>query len=241
MRNSTTACYNTALGFGAGLQITTGNCNVVIGNQVAVAVSTGSCQLAIGFGTNAYWLTGDSTKAIKPGAGIIDCAGSCGTNGQVLQSNGSNAIVWAVPTAPSKGYLAARGAGQSFTNSLLTALTLSVYQSSGITSASSCICVISGKKYLISAGLGFSNLSLNAADGYLPYYIMCAGTNVVPTGMTGILPLPGSTAFTTNGTLNGIFAASANGYIQLCAGFVGTPGFTGTINASSTYLTMQEL
>ena len=234
---------NTALGYCAGINSTDGSQNVAIGCGVVLESATGSCQLVIGFSATENWLTGNSTKAIKPGAGIIDCAGSCGTNGQVLQSNGSNAIVWASPTAPSKGYLAARGIGQSFTNSLLTALGLSVYQSSGITSVSSCICVISGKKYLISAGLGFSNLSLTDADGYLPYYIACAGTNTIPTGMTAILPTPGSTAFTTNGTLNGIFAPSANGYIQLCAGFVGlgSARFTGTINAASTYLTMQEL
>jgi hypothetical protein len=56
--------------------------------------------LAIGYSNTALWLTGDSTKAIKPGAGIIDCAGSCGTSGQVLTSNGSNAIAWANNTAP---------------------------------------------------------------------------------------------------------------------------------------------
>jgi hypothetical protein len=50
--------------------------------------------LAIGFSATDNWLTGTSTKAIKPGAGIIDCAGSCGTVGQVLSSNGSNAIEW---------------------------------------------------------------------------------------------------------------------------------------------------
>jgi len=39
-------------------------------------------------------LTGNSTKAIKPGAGIIDCANSCGTNRQALVSNGANAVCW---------------------------------------------------------------------------------------------------------------------------------------------------
>jgi hypothetical protein len=67
-------------------------------------VATGSCQLAIGFDYTANWLTGDSTKAIKPGAGIVDCANSCGTAGQVLMSNGANAICWnsalATPFAP---------------------------------------------------------------------------------------------------------------------------------------------
>jgi hypothetical protein len=63
-----------------------------------------SCQLALGFSATENWLTGDSTKAIKPGAGVIDCAGSCGTAGQVLQSTGSNAVVWASPAAGYAGY-----------------------------------------------------------------------------------------------------------------------------------------
>jgi len=68
--------------------------NTVIGSSVQVASPTGSCQLAIGFSGTDNWLTGDSTKAIKPGAGIIDCASSTGTAGQVLMSDGSNAISW---------------------------------------------------------------------------------------------------------------------------------------------------
>ena len=88
---------NVGLGTLAGGSQTAGSCNVAIGSCVQLPSLTGSCQLAIGFGANC-WLTGDSTKAIRPGAGIIDCAGSCGTAGQVLTSNGSNAIAWATPT-----------------------------------------------------------------------------------------------------------------------------------------------
>lgn len=92
---------NTLVGYEAGCDITSGANNVAIGCGATVASATGSCQLAIGFALGQYWLTGTSTKAIKPGAGIIDCAGSCGTNGQVLMSNGSNAICWGA--APSAG------------------------------------------------------------------------------------------------------------------------------------------
>jgi hypothetical protein len=53
-----------------------------------------SCQLAIGFSPTDTWLTGTDTKAIKPGAGIIDCNFSCGAAGQVLMSDGSNAVCW---------------------------------------------------------------------------------------------------------------------------------------------------
>jgi hypothetical protein len=79
--------------------VTTGSQNVIIGHQVIVPDGTDSCQLAIGFSNTENWLTGDSTKAIKPGAGIIDSTGACGTSGQVLTSTGTNAIQWAsVPT-----------------------------------------------------------------------------------------------------------------------------------------------
>jgi microcystin-dependent protein len=95
----TSGVLNTLLGATAGGNITTGNCNVIIGNGVNAASATGSCQLAIGFSPTDNWLTGTSTKAIRPGAGIIDCTGSCGCAGQGLVSRGAgNAVVWAVPT-----------------------------------------------------------------------------------------------------------------------------------------------
>jgi hypothetical protein len=97
---ATTACSNVAIGHAAGCGITTGSQNVLIGPNVGTSCTTQSCTLAIGYSNTALWLTGDSTNAIKPGAGIIDCSGSCGTAGQVLTSNGSNAIAWATSTAP---------------------------------------------------------------------------------------------------------------------------------------------
>ena len=75
---------NTAIGWGAGRNITTGCYNLALGFCVCVTSGTGNCQLAMGWdqmGVQCYWLTGNSTKAIKPGAGIIDCANSCGTAG----------------------------------------------------------------------------------------------------------------------------------------------------------------
>jgi hypothetical protein len=92
----TTGSSNTFIGYFAGNNVSTCNFNVAIGNCVTVPDTNGSCQLAIGFGVlGCCWLTGNSTKAIKPGAGIIDCANSCGTAGQVLASTGSNALQWA--------------------------------------------------------------------------------------------------------------------------------------------------
>jgi hypothetical protein len=88
-----TGTGNVAVG-NCALWCSTGSQNVGIGYLVQVANTAGSCQLAIGFDAGQYWLTGTSSKAIKPGAGIIDCGNSCGTNGQVLMSNGSNAVCW---------------------------------------------------------------------------------------------------------------------------------------------------
>jgi hypothetical protein len=85
---------NIAIGPEAGASVISGNRNVAIGPGVEVVDGSLDCQLAIGANLNAYWVTGDSTLAIKPGAGIIDCANSTGTAGQVLMSNGANAICW---------------------------------------------------------------------------------------------------------------------------------------------------
>jgi hypothetical protein len=98
--SANTGQFNVALGFESGCAITSGNCNVVIGPCAQPASATGSCQLAIGFASGQNWLTGDSTKAIRPGAGIIDCTGSCGTPGQILISNG-NSICWSSATGAS--------------------------------------------------------------------------------------------------------------------------------------------
>jgi hypothetical protein len=93
--NNTVGCFNTAIGALAGYNQSAGSNNVLIGYLAEGPSTTGDCQLAIGFSSSSYWLTGNSTKAIKPGAGIIDCANSCGTANQVLVSTGSNAVQWA--------------------------------------------------------------------------------------------------------------------------------------------------
>ena len=95
-----TGNFNVALGSCAGCLLTTGNSNVLIGFCVQGASATGNCQLAIGFSDTDNWLTGTSTKAIRPGAGIIDCTGSCGSASQVLLSTGSNGICWGPPPVP---------------------------------------------------------------------------------------------------------------------------------------------
>jgi hypothetical protein len=93
LRQLATGDLNTAFGSSAGSNVT-GSCNVIIGANVSPLANAGNCQLAIGLPSGQYWITGTNTGAIKPGAGIIDCAGSCGSAGQVLSSDGANAIEW---------------------------------------------------------------------------------------------------------------------------------------------------
>ena len=96
--SNTTGTNNTAIGSNAANAITTGCNNVAVGFNVQLASATGSCQLAIGYDAGQYWLTGDSSKNIKPGAGILDCTNSTGTLGYVLESTGTG-IQW-VANAP---------------------------------------------------------------------------------------------------------------------------------------------
>jgi len=76
---------NVFLGATAAENQTAGDFNVAIGYGVCLANTTSGGQLAIGV-ADKTWMSGDSCFNIKPGRGIIDCAGSCGTSGQVLTS-----------------------------------------------------------------------------------------------------------------------------------------------------------
>ncbi len=191
------ASNNTALGASAGCSLTTGgsnifigaatgansvsgSCNVAIGTCLDVTNVNGSCQLAIGFAAGSCWLTGCSNCAIRPAAGIMDCTGSTGTSGQVLCSNGSNAIVWAAPG----GYCAATvSAGSCLVycglqlwlpaagnNSLQIALASGSANSSYLTtsyvgglapgSISSSSCTLTTTPQYFGAGLGFSGTGI---------------------------------------------------------------------------------
>ena len=91
--NLATGCCNTSLGAFAGENITTGCGNVAIGPYSHVPNPAGNNQLAIGYASGANWLTGDSSKNIRPGAGVVDCTGSVGTFAQPLTSTGT-ALLW---------------------------------------------------------------------------------------------------------------------------------------------------
>jgi hypothetical protein len=151
---------NVALGKSAGSNITTGCCNVALGPNAAVASATGNCQLALGFSATANWLTGNSTKAIKPGAGIIDCANSCGTAGQFLKSNGANALCWGPVPAATTGTFddpAITGIVYGCTTLDSTALGISAARAAYSVGSSSACNLAIGVAAMANIGLGGCN------------------------------------------------------------------------------------
>jgi hypothetical protein len=92
---------------------------IAIGHCIALPSSNGNTQLAIGNGAT-YWLSGNSNYAIKPGAGIIDCANSCGTAGQVLMSTGTNKICWGTAGGGGSGTVTSITAGTGLTGGTIT-------------------------------------------------------------------------------------------------------------------------
>jgi hypothetical protein len=135
LTNVTTGFSNVGVGFYGGGNITTGSRNVAIGPETNVANPSASCQLAIGFAPGQNWLTGDDSKNIKPGAGIVDRNGFSGLPGYVLQSTNTG-IEWSdgkkqyiYATIPSANYNAGtvpltvqafNGIVLSFGNAILT-------------------------------------------------------------------------------------------------------------------------
>jgi hypothetical protein len=157
---------NSFFGTCSGCTQVSGDANVAIGTNVALASTTGSCQLAIGFSATDNWLAGDSTKAIKPGAGIIDCANVCGTANQVLVSTGANAVQWkpvnsalAVPNYGSFNSTATQtvgtiNVGQPVTLSTVAATNFSIVSSSQITAAVAGTYNVQISFQIISTGAG---------------------------------------------------------------------------------------
>jgi hypothetical protein len=146
----------------------------------------GSCQLAIGHDPGVNWLTGDSTLAIKPGAGIMDCAGSCGTSGQILQSTGSNAIQWASPGASYSGYNAYKSAVTTGTAFNVTGWPREV-----------------GRNWIGQLNI-FTTYGTDPTSEYFP----AANALIMVNGFNGV----GSTTVQAFNSSSGVFTVEANSY-----------------------------
>ena len=202
---------NVGLGINAGNLLTSGNSNVIIGPNVQAASDTNSCQLAIGFSATDNWLIGYSTKAIKPGGGIADCGGSCGTAGMVLMSTGSNGICWGTASGGSAATPTVAGTVKGLTGAVNTAL--------------GCNALVSDTSGYGNVALGVSALCSNVSAPYTTAVGACALCASTGSTNTALGALSGKNI--TTGYLNVIVGAnvnapSATGNCQLAIGWDAT-------------------
>jgi len=204
--NITTGAFNTAIGVNAGCNITTGSTNVAIGPFVTVDSPTQSCQLAIGYGTNGCWLTGNSTRAIKPNAGIIDCANSCGTAGQVLISTGSNAVCWGAVAAATPITFGTVLGCTNCSNTSLGCNALAVGAAS-TTSGQTAV----GRNALAANVSGFSNVAIGCNA-------LCANISGAQNVAVGTSAMVASTGNGNVGVGNNVLTALTSGTVNTAIG-----------------------
>jgi hypothetical protein len=220
---------------------TSGSNNVAIGPLVNVPITTGSCQLAIGYADNQCWLTGCSNKAIRPGAGIMDCTGSTGTVGQVLTSNGANALQWAAPGSGSKQYMSAiTSVNQDGFCLNCNVCVWNQVAASGISITNgTCFSLTAGKTYLFNAGLQWYSSSSATVNATVALVNASTITAVTPHRMY-LLPLTYSGANSqAQLNLSTIYTAPTNMNVMLRA--VGSAGGSFQIAATNSYMTITEL
>jgi hypothetical protein len=205
---------NVAVGTYALCTSTAGSNNVGIGPNVTVASTVASCQLAIGFNAGQNWLTGDSSKNIKPGAGILDCTNSVGTAGQVLTSTGT-ALQWASST---KQYMSAYGC-LTCTYGGVSAVKVAnwgVSASSGIAIANNGdFTLTNGKKYLITVTL---QPQVVTAGGQVAWGVYCttpAFTQISPTQGHSI-PTSNTSNNASESVLTFVYVPTATMQMSVC-------------------------
>jgi hypothetical protein len=237
----TSGGFNTVLGTFSGGSIGTGTCNVIIGSCTAVPVANGSCQLAIGFDTGCCWLTGCSTRAIRPAAGIMDCTGSTGTAGQVLSSTGGNALQWTSGSGSAKQYMSAVTSvcQDGFTTNCSVCVWSQVAASGISITNGTCFSLTAGRTYLFQAGLQWYSSSGATTVATVALVNASTITPVTPHRMY-LLPLTYSGANSqAQLNLSTIYTAPTNMNVMLRA----LTGFGGSfqIASSNSYMTITEL
>jgi hypothetical protein len=186
---------NVILGANAGTTLNLACNNVAIGYGVAPPTSSSDCTLAIGYDTGCHWLTGDCTKAIKPGAGIIDCANSCGTAGQVLISTGSNGICWGPVSGGSAATPTVAGTVLGCTNATNAALGCNT--TFNLTTGTSNVAL--GTNTLYNLTSGSSNVALGDSAGLN----LTTGSNNVAIGPSVQVPSSTGSCQLAMGYMNG--------------------------------------
>lgn len=151
---------NTAVGTAAGAFITSGFNNVAIGHCAQVAFGNQSNQLSIASSSTSYWLRGDSTNNIQPGAGIRDCTGQLGVFGAVLTTTGG-AIAWQTKQYY-YGLIGVSGnptIGSPYTFPIAGVQASGITQTNSIFTGATTINLTVGKTYLLTVSL--TNISRN--------------------------------------------------------------------------------
>jgi hypothetical protein len=204
---------NIVIGSNVGTTIATGNANVMIGNNVTLPDNSTN-SLALGFSATSNWLTGDSSKNIKPGAGILDCTNSVGTAGQVLTSTGT-ALQWASST---KQYMSAYGC-LTCTYGGVSAVKVAnwgVSASSGIAIANNGDFTLTlGKKYLITVTL---QPQVVTAGGQVAWGVYCttpAFTQISPTQGHSI-PTSNTSNNASESVLTFVYVPTATMQMSVC-------------------------
>jgi hypothetical protein len=207
---------------------------IALGHGITLPSNNGNTQLAIGNGST-YWLSGNSNYAIKPGAGIIDCANSCGTAGQVLMSTGTNKICWgtaggggASPATPSVS-----GTVFGCANTTNAAIGSGVFAARTTGACNSAL----GISAFPALTTGCYNIALGDSGGSTittGCYNVTIGSGVTVPNATGSCQLAigaqsGSLWLTGNSTL----AIKPGAGIIDCAGSCGSAGQTLTSNGSN--------
>jgi hypothetical protein len=232
-----TGCFNTALGLGAGSAIGTGCFNVALGFGTTVPAANGSCQLAIGYTNGLNWLTGCSNLAIRPGAGIMDCTGSTGTVGQVLTSNGSNAIQWSSGT---KQYVSAYGCVTVTCPTSAFSYKIANWGSSansGIALTNNGdFALTAGKTYMFNATVVPS--ALTSVGGQIVWTVFCTGTTNQISPVSGnSVSISGTANNATESSMSFIYRPAVNHCVSICAG----PGSGATFFAGDGTMTIVEI
>ena len=127
LRNSTTGTQNLALGYQAGSGITTGSNNIAIGYNAQVPSGTLSNQLSIGnwiYGSGGNIGIGTSTPGQKLtiSGGTIQIVNGSQAAGYILTSDANGVATWLPAVASSNGWLVTGNAGTSSSTNFLGTL-----------------------------------------------------------------------------------------------------------------------
>ena len=251
--------YNTALGYNAGNtgtnDITTGDQNVLLGASTAASQAAASNQIVIGYnatgaGDNTVQLGNTSITNVKTSgtitAGAITIPNTDGTNGQVLQTDGSGTLSWATASGGGASNVNGLSDGLVEDNSLYIgndpSSTTSTAQYNVAVGSTALDAVTTGDN---NAAVGYNALTSNTTG----YGNTAVGTNSLEkntTGFNNTATGKSSLYNNTTGTAN-----TASGYASLYSNSTGSNNIatgyyalltnsTGSSNTATGYAALRD-